>query len=50
MKLTKEDLKLLREQFISKYSKEKGWDINRLTSNQMLEIVQNDDYKNPKWN
>jgi hypothetical protein len=45
--LTTEEVNLLREQFIEKYSKQKGWDKNNLSSNQMLEIVTNKEYKNP---
>ena len=45
--LTTEEVNLLREQFIDKYSKEKGWDKKNLSSNQMLEIVTNKKYKNP---
>jgi hypothetical protein len=45
--LTTEEVNLLREQFIDKYSKEKGWDKKNLSSNQMLEIVTNKEYKNP---
>jgi hypothetical protein len=44
---TVEETKLLREQFIDKYSKQKGWDKNKLSSNQMLEIVTHKEYKNP---
>jgi hypothetical protein len=45
--LTKEDLKLLRERFITDYSKKKGWDKTNLSPNQLLEIVEQKEYKNP---
>jgi hypothetical protein len=44
---TVEETKLLREKFISNYCKEKGWDSEKLSSNQMLEVVTHKDYKNP---
>ena len=44
---TVEEIKLLREQFISNYCKEKGWNSKKLSSKQMLEIVTNKNYKNP---
>jgi hypothetical protein len=45
--LTKSDENFLREKFITDYSKNKGWDKNNLTPTQMLEIVQQNGYKNP---
>jgi|TARA_B100000768_G_C11045512_1_gene276090 hypothetical protein len=44
---TVDEVKLLREKFISTYCKEKGWDSKNLSSNQMLEVVTHKDYKNP---
>ena len=44
---TVDEVKLLREKFISTYCKEKGWDLKNLSSNQMLEVVTHKDYKNP---
>ena len=44
---TVEETKLLREQFIGNYCKERGWDSKKLSSNQMLEVVTHKDYKNP---
>lgn len=41
------DINLLREKFISDYSKKKGWDKNKLSPDQMFEIVQSPEYKNP---
>ena len=45
--ITVEETKMLREQFLQKYSKEQGWDHNKLSSSQMLEIVTNKQYQNP---
>lgn len=47
-KLTKEDIFLLREKFISEYSKKKNWNVKELSTNQMLEIISKESYKNPK--
>jgi hypothetical protein len=46
-KLSQEDQTLLRERFISDYSRKKGWDASNLSPTQMLEIVQQGGYKNP---
>ena len=45
--ISKDDLTILREKFISEYSRKKGWDKNSLTPNQLLEIVQSKGYSNP---
>lgn len=45
--LSKDEIILLREKFISEYSKKKGWDPKSLTTNQMLEIATQKEYKNP---
>lgn len=45
--LSNEDVAMLREQFISNYSKQKGWDIDNLTTKQMLEITSQKEYKTP---
>jgi hypothetical protein len=45
--LTKDDLSMLREKFISEYARKKGWDKNQLTPDQLLEIVQQKGYSNP---
>jgi hypothetical protein len=42
-----DDLRILRENFIIQYAKNKGWDHKNLTSEQLLEIVENKKYKNP---
>lgn len=45
--LSKEELNLLREKFVVEYSKKKGWDKNNLSTTQMMEIVEQKQYKNP---
>jgi hypothetical protein len=45
--LSQEELNLLREKFINEYSKNKGWNPNELSTNQMLEIVSQKQYKTP---
>lgn len=45
--ISDEDMNILREKYIAKYSREKGWDVNNLTHTQLLEIVQSKGYKNP---
>jgi hypothetical protein len=45
--LSQEELNLLREKFIHEYSKSKGWNPNELSTNQMLEIVSQKQYKAP---
>ena len=47
MKLESE-IKLLKENFIKKFCKEKGWNPNELTVNQMLIITKQANYINPK--
>jgi hypothetical protein len=47
VKLSKQDETHLREKFLIDYAKGKGWDSNNLTPTQMLEIVQQNGYKNP---
>ena len=43
--LSKDDETLLREKFIHEYSKKKGWNPKELSTNQMLEIVAQPEYK-----
>lgn len=43
----KNSVKILRERFITKFCKEKGWSPNNLTHNQMKVIVTNPYYLNP---
>lgn len=45
--LSDDELKLLREKFINEYSKSKGWNPNELSTNQMLEIISQKQYKTP---
>jgi len=46
-KISQEDHNMLRERFITEYSRKKGWDSSNLSPTQMLEIVQQSGYKNP---
>lgn len=45
--LSQEEINMLREKFLNEYSKEKGWNPNELSTNQMLEIVSQKQYKTP---
>lgn len=45
--LSQEELNLLREKFIINYAKQKGWNPSELTTNQMLEIVNEKGYHSP---
>lgn len=45
--LTNDEISMLREKFIHEYSKMKGWNSKELTTNQMLEIATQKEYKNP---
>ena len=45
--LSKDDMTMLREKFITEYARKKGWDKTRLTTEQLLEIAQSNGYKNP---
>lgn len=45
--LPKDETLLLREKFIMEYSKKKGWNPKELSTNQMLEIVGQREYKTP---
>jgi hypothetical protein len=45
--LSKEETDLLREKFVNEYSKNKGWNSKELSTNQMLEIVSQKQYKSP---
>lgn len=45
--LSEKDLVYLREKFIDKYTKEKGWDKEKLTTEQLNEIFQQEGYKKP---
>jgi hypothetical protein len=45
--LSEKDLFELKEAFVEKYAKFKGWDRDNLTTEQLNEIVQQPEYKNP---
>ena len=45
--LPKDESLLLREKFINEYSKKKGWNPSELSTNQMLEIVSQREYRSP---
>lgn len=45
--LSQEELNLLREKYVIEYAKKKGWNPNELTTNQMLEIVNEKGYRSP---
>lgn len=45
--LSKEEINLLREKFVIEYSKKKGWDSSKLSTTQMMEIVEQKQYKTP---
>lgn len=43
----KNNVKISREKFISKFCKERGWSSNQLTPNQIRVIVTNSEYIKP---
>lgn len=45
--LSKDEVNLLREKFVVEYSKKKGWDSNSLSATQMMEILEQKEYKTP---
>jgi len=45
--LAESDVNMLREQFKVKYARTKGWDPYNLSTEQMIEITQQKDWKNP---
>lgn len=44
----KENLSLLREKFLKTYCKTRGWNERELKTQQMMEIINQPGYKNPK--
>ena len=44
--LSDNEISLLRERFISEYSKKKGWNPKELSTTQMMEILSDKGYKN----
>lgn len=45
--MSDKDIEYLREQFKIKYAKNKGWDPNKLKTEQIIEITQQKGWKNP---
>jgi len=45
--LSQEETTLLREKFLIQYAKTKGWNHKELSTMQMLEIANQNGYKNP---
>jgi hypothetical protein len=45
--LSTDDINMLREKFVSEYARKKGWDNSNLSPNQMLEIVEQKEFKSP---
>lgn len=45
--ISSDETTLLREKFISEYSRKKGWNPKELSTTQMLEIVSQKEYKTP---
>lgn len=45
--LSEKDLQMLREAFVDKYVREKGWDKSNLTQEQLNEIYQQEGYRKP---
>ena len=45
--ISSDEITLLREKFISEYSRKKGWNPKDLSTTQMLEIVSQKEYKTP---
>ena len=45
--LSQDEIVLLREQYVIEYAKKKGWDSNKLSTTQLLEIVESKGYKQP---
>jgi hypothetical protein len=45
--LSENELIMLREKFINEYSKKRGWNPKELSTNQMLEIATQREYKQP---
>ena len=43
--ISSDETTLLREKFISEYSRKKGWNPKELSTTQMLEIVSQREYK-----
>lgn len=48
-KPNKQELKILREKFIVKFCKEKGWNKEELTTRQMLVLIKQQGYLTPTF-
>jgi hypothetical protein len=48
-KPNKQEIKILREKFIAKFCKEKGWNKEELTTRQMFIITNNINYIDPDF-
>lgn len=45
--LTTTEVTLLREKFLTEYAQSKGWDVKKLSTQQLLEITTQKGYQNP---
>lgn len=45
--ISEKEIELLREQFKKDYATKKGWNYNKLTTEQMIEITQQKGWKSP---
>ena len=45
--LSHAEIEMLREQFVSQYANNKGWDRTKLTTEQLIEIKDQKGYKTP---
>ena len=45
--ISKQELDMLREKFLSEYVRKKGWNKSNLSPEQMLEIIEQKGYKSP---
>ena len=43
--LSNKDIQELKEEFKNKYASDMGWDVNKLTTEQLIEIQNQDGYK-----
>lgn len=46
--ITKSEKDSLKEKFVREYSKTKGWNPDKLSTNQMFEILSKPGYKSPR--
>lgn len=46
-KISRQEMAILREEFLNKYCKRQGWEPNELSTDQYLLIVNQDGYLNP---